>query len=56
VRDANTLAERLDQLVLDSALRRSMGARGRGIFEEHFTLNVFHRSMGAAFLGLFDRR
>ena len=55
VRDVGALAKQLARLVHDPALRRAMGEQGRNIFEQQFTLNVFHRSMENAFHGLFER-
>jgi glycosyltransferase involved in cell wall biosynthesis len=39
--DDATLADRLESLVVDPELARSMGRAGRTYFEEHFTLAKF---------------
>jgi glycosyltransferase involved in cell wall biosynthesis/O-antigen/teichoic acid export membrane protein len=49
-RNAAALAERLGRLIADPALRRSMGAAGRQIFEEKFTARRFHENMERALL------
>ncbi len=45
VRDAKALAAKLHLLSGDPAMRIAMGEEGRRIFERHFTLEAFHRSM-----------
>ncbi len=45
VRDPAAVAEKLRLLAVDPALRQRMGAAGRRIFEERFTLEAFYRSM-----------
>lgn len=43
--DATEIADRLEALLKDKALRQRMGAAGRGKFEREFTLGVFERRM-----------
>ena len=45
VHDHGAVADRLIELARDPALRLRMGAEGRRIFEEKFTLEAFHRNM-----------
>ena len=45
VRSPEALAERLERLVLDPGLARSMGHRGRKRYEESFTVDHFGRNM-----------
>lgn len=45
VEDATTVTERLGRLIADPELRQRMGREGRRIFEQHFTLERFHRNM-----------
>lgn len=49
VRDSATLADRLARLLSDEALARRMGAEGRAVYEERFTLERFHRDLQAVF-------
>lgn len=44
-RDARALADRLERLVLDPALRRSMGAEGRRVFLDRFQLHHFENAL-----------
>jgi glycosyltransferase involved in cell wall biosynthesis len=49
IRDAEAVAERLELLLRDPAGAAEMGARGRDLFEESFSLDAFQRRMQAAF-------
>lgn len=44
-KDANFILKRLNQLILDPDLRRTMGAAGRRRYEENFTVEKFRNSM-----------
>lgn len=48
--DPGAVAEKLRLLADDARLRERMGAEGRRIFEQRFTLERFHRSMEEALL------
>lgn len=50
VEDPAAVAARLLELINDPELRARMGAEGRRIFVERFTLERFHRDMEEAFL------
>lgn len=43
--DSGALADRLEALMRDPGLRKSMGAEGRARFEREFTLEIFHGNM-----------
>lgn len=43
--DAETLAEKIQTLLSDAALRQRMGESGREKFEKEFTLEVFEKRM-----------
>jgi len=47
-RDAKSIAERLEQLISDPDLRRTMGSAGRRRYEENFTVEKFRNSMESA--------
>jgi glycosyltransferase involved in cell wall biosynthesis len=47
-KDAKSIAERLENLILDPDLRRTMGAAGRRRYEENFTVEKFRNSMEEA--------
>jgi len=47
-KDASAIAERLEQLISDTDLRRTMGAAGRKRYEERFTIEKFRDSMEEA--------
>ncbi|MBP6573307.1 MAG: glycosyltransferase family 4 protein [Flavobacteriales bacterium] len=55
VQDPAAVAEKLLRLAGDPALRRSMGAEGRRIFEQRFTLEAFHRSMERELMALSEQ-
>ena len=44
-KDAKSIAERLEILILDPDLRRTMGAAGRRRYEEKYTIDKFRNSM-----------
>ena len=44
-KDAKSIAERLERLILDPDLRRTMGAAGRRRYEQNFTVEKFRNSM-----------
>lgn len=46
------VADRLEQLITDPALRARMSADARRIYAERFTLDAFHRNMEHAFASL----
>ncbi|MBK8500549.1 MAG: glycosyltransferase [Flavobacteriales bacterium] len=52
VQDPTAVADRLARLAGDPELRERMGAEGRRIFEQRFTLEVFHRRMEEELAGL----
>lgn len=52
VRDPTALADRLEALARDPALRGRMGARGREIFESRFGLEAFQERMAGVFASL----
>jgi glycosyltransferase involved in cell wall biosynthesis len=45
---AQSIAERLERLILDPDLRAAMGAAGRRRYEERFTINKFRNRMEEA--------
>jgi glycosyltransferase involved in cell wall biosynthesis len=47
-KDAQSIAERLEQLILDHDLRRTIGAAGRKRYEEKFTVDKFRNRMEEA--------
>lgn len=47
-KDAKSIAERLEQLISDPDLRRTMGAAGRRRYEQNFTVEKFRNSMESA--------
>lgn len=47
-RDARSLADRLERLILDPALRHGMGAEGRRVFLDRFQLHHFENALCAA--------
>lgn len=47
-KDAKSIAERLENLILDPDLRRTMGAAGRLRYQEKFTIEKFRNSMEEA--------
>ena len=47
-KDAQSIAERLERLISDPDLRRTMGAAGRRRYEENFTVEKFRNSMESA--------
>jgi glycosyltransferase involved in cell wall biosynthesis len=49
-KDAKSIAERLEILILDPDLRAAMGAAGRRRYEENFTVEKFRNSMEEAIL------
>jgi glycosyltransferase involved in cell wall biosynthesis len=51
-KDAKSIAERLEQLILDPDLRRKMGAAGRRRYEENFMVEKFRNSMEFALASL----
>lgn len=55
VQDPVAVADKLLRLAGDPALRRSMGAEGRRIFEQRFTLEAFHRSMERELMALSEQ-
>jgi glycosyltransferase involved in cell wall biosynthesis len=54
VQDPQALAIRMLELAADAELRRRMGAEGRRIFEQNFTLETFHRSMERELASVFE--
>lgn len=52
VHDPARVADRLQQLIADPALRSAMSKSARRIYAERFTLEAFHRNMEAAFADL----
>ena len=55
VKDAQAVADRLEQLARDPAMRQRFGSAGRRIFEEKFTLEGFHRSMEQELSAVFEK-
>jgi glycosyltransferase involved in cell wall biosynthesis len=51
-KDAKSIAERLENLILDPDLRVAMGAAGRKRYEEKFTVEKFRNSMEFALASL----
>lgn len=49
VRDAPSVAQKLELLAQDPVLRAAMGDRGRRRYLEHFTLDKYHQRLKAAF-------
>lgn len=49
-KDAKALAEKLEILILDPALRKSMGEEGRKIYEEKFTAEEHYKQLEQAFV------
>jgi glycosyltransferase involved in cell wall biosynthesis len=49
VRDPPSVAEKLELLIQDQVLRRSMGEQGRKRYLEHFTIDKYHQRLKAAF-------
>ena len=47
-KDSKAIAERLERLILNPDLRRTMGAAGRQRYEENFTVEKFRNSMESA--------
>jgi glycosyltransferase involved in cell wall biosynthesis len=47
-KDAKSIAERLERLISDPDLRRTMGAAGRRRYQEKFTIEKFRSSMEGA--------
>jgi glycosyltransferase involved in cell wall biosynthesis len=47
-KDSKSIAERIETLILDPDLRRTMGAAGRRRYEENFTIEKFRNSMEEA--------
>jgi glycosyltransferase involved in cell wall biosynthesis len=50
--DAITLAEKLEILIQDAALRQQMGQAGRKYYEQHFTIEVFEKRLTSILKGL----
>lgn len=48
IQDPGAIADRLDRLIADPAMRERMGREGRRIFEQRFTLERFHSNMEEA--------
>ena len=53
-RDVETLAEKLEILIKDSALRHQMGVAARKIFEKKFTLNLFEKKLETILLSILN--
>jgi glycosyltransferase involved in cell wall biosynthesis len=51
-KDAKSIAERLENLILDPDLRAAMGATGRRRYEENFTVEKFRNSMESALVSV----
>jgi len=51
-KDAKSIAERLERLISDPDLRRTMGAAGRKRYEENFTVEKFRNSMESALVSV----
>ena len=54
-RDAKSIAERLEHLISDPDLRRTMGSAGRRRYEENFTVEKFRNSMESALASVGER-
>jgi glycosyltransferase involved in cell wall biosynthesis len=52
IKDSVALADKLEALLLDPELRRSMGAKGREVFERDFTLEICHGNLIRMFTSL----
>ena len=52
IKSPERVAEKLELLINDPALRSKMGAAGRRIFEEEFSIERFYERMEAAFVQL----
>lgn len=55
IEDYAAVAEKLIMLARAPELRERMGAEGRRIFEQNFTLEIFHRSMERELSSVFDQ-
>jgi len=55
IEDPIAVADKLLLLARDPHLRRTMGAEGRRIFEQQFTLEAFHRCMERELVDLFEK-
>jgi glycosyltransferase involved in cell wall biosynthesis len=51
-KDAKSIADQLEILILDPDLRRTMGAAGRRRYEQYFTIEKFRSSMKSALASL----
>ena len=51
--DAGALAQALERLVADPALRKTMGENSRRIFEEKFTIAIINKANLAVYKQLF---
>ena len=49
-RDAEALAERIEQLARDRDLRRTLGENGRGLYLDKFTVTSYHSGLRKVFL------
>ena len=54
-KDAQSIAERLERLISDPDLRRTMGAVGRRRYEQNFTVEKFRNSMESALVSVGER-
>ena len=54
-KDAKSIAERLERLISDPDLRRTMGAAGRRRYEQNFTVEKFRNSMESALASVGER-
>lgn len=54
-KDAQSIAERLERLISDPDLRRTMGAAGRRRYKENFTVEKFRNSMESALASVGER-
>jgi glycosyltransferase involved in cell wall biosynthesis len=54
-KDAKSIAERLEHLISDPDLRRTMGAAGRRRYEENFTVEKFRNSMESTLASVGER-
>jgi glycosyltransferase involved in cell wall biosynthesis len=50
--DSTALADKLQVLIDDPALRRQMQENGRRVYLQEYTIEQFHRNMEAVFLSL----